>query len=154
MMCNQTENIARYFDDELDASQRAAVEDHLQTCVPCQELLAEMRGLSQLIQKAPLPPLSQAAMGHYYGAWNKASRTSVLRMSSWLSGVAAAALVAGLLWPVRPAPPAASPKPVVWEAVALMPSMTPESGGERADDLVQMAQWMADDLADGSAGGR
>jgi hypothetical protein len=71
-----------------------------------------------------------------------------MRIGAWLSGVAAALLVGALLMGPHTSGTAAV-KPGPWEAMAVAPPV--EVQGETNSELVQVAQWMADDL---SAGGR
>ncbi len=41
--------LALYYDGELDTLRREQVEDHLRVCVPCQQELAALKGLSSLL---------------------------------------------------------------------------------------------------------
>ncbi len=74
----------------------------------------------------------------------------MLRMASAMTALAASVLVGPLL--LRPADPpsvesSASSQTVPWEAVALMPPAVVLADADGGDELVQLAQWMADDLA-------
>ena len=144
MTCNVS-HIHAYHDAELPAGERAAVDAHLAACGECAELLADLRRLSQLVSDAPITTPDVLPMGRYYGAWHKSRQTGLLKISSWLTAAAAAVLAGSLLLyqPVENKSPVAR-APDEWERVAITPA---EQNGERADELVQLAQWMADDIS-------
>jgi hypothetical protein len=97
--------------------------------------------------------MSDAAMTRLEGAWGEASERALLRITSWMTGVAAALLVGALLvWSgVRND---ASNRTVAADPVVLATAAEPP--GESNSELIQVAQWMADDLSIGgnSAGRR
>jgi hypothetical protein len=83
-------------------------------------------------------------MPGFHGAWHVARDRGIMRIAAALTAVAAMLLVGALL--TGPAAQGNAPaKPALWEAMAVMP-MT-ETQGEANSDLVQVAQWMADDLS-------
>ena len=114
-------------------------------------LLDELRRLSRMIADAPFRAMPERAMSRFHGSWNAARDRGALRTVSWLTAAAAAVLVAGIvMWPARRevAPVARSN---AWEIAALTPP-APVHGGaasEDGSDLVQVAQWIANDLSDG-----
>jgi hypothetical protein len=68
----------------------------------------------------------------------------MMRIAGWLTAAAAALLIGALL--TAPTPAENVPmKAGLWEAMAVMPPA--ETPGEANSDLVQVAQWMADDLS-------
>jgi anti-sigma factor RsiW len=153
MTCDKAAQIHAYLDDEMDVAQREELEAHLLQCAECQRLLNEIRGLSSLIIGSSHPvPMRAGAMATYYGAWRAARDRAVMRITGWLTAAAAVLLIGALLLgPVRTSPTvAAKPKPGIWEVMVVTPPV--ETHGEANSDLVQVAQWMADDLS--SSGGR
>jgi anti-sigma factor RsiW len=152
MNCNKAAQIHAYLDDEMNSLQRRELESHLRQCAECQQLLHDIRGLSALIVGSSRPfTMRDSAFSHYYGAWQSVRDRGVMRIAGWLTAVAAVLLVGALLLgPVRTSPSVAvKPKPGIWEVMVVAPPV--ETHGEANSDLVQVAQWMADDL---SVGGR
>lgn len=131
------------------------LEAHLQECADCNQLLAELRGVSNLIAAAPLAPLSPQAMARLSGSWRAARDHGLLRITSWLTAAAAAVLIGALLlFPDRN--PSTSPSFVAtstgeasWETVAVMP---PLDADENVPELIVLATWMANDLSHGAGG--
>ena len=147
MNCQHEELVHAYYDGELAPSHRAEVEAHLGECASCAELLRDLQSISRMIADAPVAEVSAASSKRYHQAWAIANQRSILRISSWLTGAAAAALIASLfLWPETKTPDVAvSARPSNWELVAMMPP--PERTTDRPDELIELAQWMADDLS-------
>jgi hypothetical protein len=150
MSCEHEQLVHAYHDSQLAPSRRADVEAHLGGCASCSELLRDLQSISHLISTASLPHVSTASAKRYYQAWNLANHRSILRISTWLTGTAAAVLVGSLfLWPERKAENVAvSSRPSNWELVAMMPPQ--ERTTDRPDELIELAQWMADDLSTAS----
>ena len=148
MGCDRLKEVHDYNDGRMSPGQRDAFEAHLADCPDCARLLHDLRSLSRLIIGARLPEMPSTAASHYYKAWDVAARQrGLLRISSWLTGAAAAVLLGALvLWPQRqtPAPDVAGSNG--WEINALMPP-SPERPADRPDELIELAQWMADDLS-------
>jgi anti-sigma factor RsiW len=138
-----TKQVHAYHDGELDAARRVALEAHLRECMACAELLADLRRMSLAMAHAPLPVMPDVAMKRFQGVWQKANDRAVLRVASWFTAAAASLLFGALiLWPK--AQPSVAAKPAVWDTVAVMPPASGESS-----ELVQVAQWMAEDLSMG-----
>ena len=148
MTCDRTAQVHAYHDGQLGPAGRADFEDHLAGCDACAQLLGELRGVSRLVSTAPLPRVSGARAQRYYSAWDVSRQRGVLRISSWLTGAAAAVLVGSLvLWPkpdVNTAT-AVNESSVAWETVAVMPP--PERGADRPDEFIELAEWIAEDLS-------
>jgi hypothetical protein len=137
MMCEKAAQVHAYYDNELDATHRRMVELHLERCEECRQLLWELKELAALISESPKPEASEQAMARFEGAW--------------LTGIAAMLLVGALLTvPERQG--VAPVKPGLWEAMAVTPPA--ETQSESNSELVQVAQWMADDLSMGGRQGR
>jgi anti-sigma factor RsiW len=150
MACDREKEVHDYHDGRLSPAAREAFESHMSTCVDCAGLLVDLRSLSRLISAAPMPEpeMSASTAQHYYNAWHIASgQRGLLRISSGLTAAAAALLLGSLLFWPRQSPPAAELASDTWEMKAVMPP-SPERTVERPDDLIELAQWMADDLSD------
>src|SRR3954463_16630550 len=99
MTCDHDAQVHAYHDGRLGPIERAALEAHLADCPACAQLLDDLRGVSRLIAAAPLPDVA-VSRDRYYVAWHIARQQGVLRISTWLTGAAAAVLVGSLaLWP-------------------------------------------------------
>jgi anti-sigma factor RsiW len=152
MSCDREAEVHAYHDRQLGPAAREAFEEHLANCPDCAGLLADLRGVSGLILAAAMPATDDRATQRYYAAWDESRRQrGVLRISSWLTGAAAAVLIGSLLlWPNDSRTtdvavhPASFPQAGTWEPVALMP---PAEQGDRPNELIELAQWTADDLS-------
>lgn len=152
MTCENQALLEAYHDGELDPARRAEVEAHLGACEACRTALAGLAGLSAALRSAPLPEAPADLEDFAVEAWEawreRAAERSVLRIASWLTAAAAAVLLGGLL-SLRTTGPATGPdRTGLWETAAVTPA---DAHAEQGGELVQVAQWMADDL---SAGGR
>jgi len=149
MTCEKAAEVHSYHDGELDEFRGRALEAHLSECAACRELLDELRGLSGLFNNATVPQMSDAAMVRLEGAWADVSERALLRITSWMTGVAAAVLVGALLlWSnVRTD---SSDRVTAADPVILATAAEPP--GESNSELIQVAQWMADDLSIGGNG--
>ena len=144
MTCDKVAQVQAYYDDELDAPAKAALEAHLAVCVECNELLAELREMSLMVAQAPLPGMPLSSLGRYYGAWEFSRQRGVMRITGWLTAAAAAILVAGLvMWPNKSNTTVAKTEPI--PLVAMIPPA--DTSGDSNTELVQVAQWMATDLS-------
>lgn len=151
MSCERSAQVHAYHDDALAGSARVAIEAHLQECADCRALLADLRGLSNLIAAAPLAAMSPEAMVRLASSWRAARDRGVLRITSWLTAAAAAVLIAApLLFQDGNAPSnptiVTSTVDASWEALAVMPPLETD---DNVPDLIVLAQWMANDLSPG-----
>src|SRR6187551_798420 len=98
MSCDRAAQVQAYHDRQLGPAAREAFELHVENCSECAALLGELRAISQAIADAPLPIVAGAQLNQrLYDAWYVAQQRGVLRMSSWLTGAAAAVLIGALL---------------------------------------------------------
>jgi anti-sigma factor RsiW len=148
MSCDKSAQVHAYHDDALATSGRVALEAHLESCADCQALLADLRGLSNLIAAAPLVTMSPEAMNRLAKSWRTARDRGLLRITSWLTAAAAAVLVGALLFvsdrngTINPTLLTSSEP--AWETVAVMP---PLEADENVPEIVALATWMANDLS-------
>ena len=152
MTCPNAPLVHAFHDGQLPAAARADMDAHLAACGECAELLNDLRAVSRLVGSAPLPHVDAVAFDRFYDVWDAARQRAVLRISSWLTAAAAAVLLGSLvLFPAGERPSqgelavANAALEPSWEPVALMAPVVEESGTGDAE-LVQVAQWMADDL--------
>ena len=151
MSCERFEQVHAYHDDALAAPERVAIEAHLESCAHCRALLADLRGLSNLIAAAPLTAMSPEAMERLSKSWRAARDRGLLRITSWLTAAAAAVLVGALLFvPERNGtgnPTIANSNGTdasAWETAAVMPPLEVD---ESVPEIVALATWMANDLS-------
>jgi anti-sigma factor RsiW len=156
MMCDRAGEVHAYHDGELEAPRARALEAHLEGCAACRELLEELRGLSGLFGRAEMAAMPQIAMARLEASWSRNSERALLRITSWMTGVAAAVLIGALLaWSNvtgEPAKVTARAKGPVVAADPVVLATAAEPPGEANSDLIQVAQWMADDLSIGVNG--
>jgi len=151
MSCDKVSEVQRYHDGEMPEAQRVAFVQHLGICQPCAIELESLRQLSKLIAGTVVPRLSGAAMARLHRSYEKATERGVLRIAEWLTAAAAAVLLLGLIGlyrqaPVAPRATAATPASWEMESTGVMANDT-ESVASARPELVQMAVWMAGDLA-------
>lgn len=153
MTCDKAAQLHAYHDGELDVSRAQMLEAHLEECAECSRLLADLRRLSASLAAAPFPAMPDRAMSRFYGSWNAARDRGVLRMTGWLTAAAASLLVGAILmWPGGQRGAVASSN--MWETAAVSPPAEAGGGEGNSSELIQVAQWMADDLSLGETRGR
>lgn len=152
MSCEKTSQVHAYHDGELPDDQRQAMQAHLEVCDQCRRLLEDLRRLSSLMATAPLPAVPQAALNRMHGSWWAARRRqdrALRRLAGWMTFAAAAAAIALVFWPLGSGsgrPDVSEGEPVtVWEELTYIPPITTRE--DPASELVQVAQWMANDLS-------
>jgi anti-sigma factor RsiW len=147
------EQVHAYHDGELSPEQRAAFEAHSRSCPQCQQTLAELKGLSNLFDQVPLAELSPRTMSRMYGAFHAAraqQERGVRKLSAWMTAAAAAVLAFAFVRhpaAIRPSDDAPGQTSGWPEMVAVMPPLEPRNGSTA--ELVQFAQWSANDLSNG-----
>jgi anti-sigma factor RsiW len=147
MDCNQ-EQIHAYYDGELAPRERAAVELHLTECADCRELLADLQSVSQFIASAPMVDMPPQAMKRMQQAWWAAQDRGVLRIASWLTAAAAAVIFAAVIFSPSQRPDATlATAGSNWQMVALTPPTPVEDEPQQQDEVIDAAQWIANDLA-------
>jgi len=161
MNCEQSSQVQAYYDNELPAGERAAVERHLAECGSCSELLSDLRAMSLEMAKVSRPAMSADARRRLEQAWWAARDRGVLHLAEWLTAAAAAILVGALLfWSDTGAHAnrmAEAPGGNGMNVQAMnvqMPSeqtdvMLPpvEARDEVASNEVDLAEWIASDLS-------
>src|SRR2546423_12385695 len=96
MSCDFNARVMAWYDDELAASERAAVEAHLTTCAECAAFAASLRATSRMIVEAPRASMGADARKRLEQAWWAARDRGVLHLAEWLTAAAAAGAVATL----------------------------------------------------------
>ncbi len=148
MTCDQSAQIHAYHDGALPADAIAALDAHLAGCVDCSALLSDLRGLSHLIDVAPIAAMPPEVMARIGLNLRAARERGLLRMTGWLTGAAAAVLVGALwLYPERGSVDGTGhPAAQAWHTLAVMPPAEPQ---DENPPEVALAMWMANDLAVG-----
>jgi len=153
MSCDREQLLQAYHDGELDVPARASVETHVAQCDSCRRSLTELRSISGLMSNFSFPLLPAGAVMRFHAAWDDAQSyrdRAVLRIASWLTALAAAILVGGLIslnWPVNGH--SAPGRVGQWETAAVLPPVDVSAESGATTELVRVAQWQADDLAVG-----
>lgn len=148
MTCERSTQVHAYHDGALPANEIVALEAHLADCADCRALLSDLRGLSRLIDVAPLAAISPETMTRIARNLRAARERGLLRISSWLTAAAAAVLM-GALWfyPERNTVNTnGAATAQVWQTLAVMP---PAEAQDENPPEVALAMWMANDLAVG-----
>jgi anti-sigma factor RsiW len=147
MMCEKAAQIHAYHDDALRPEQRGEVEAHLASCGECRALLADLQKLSGMFASVEFAQMPPRTMNKMYGAWHAAKarqERGVRRLAGWMTAAAAAIL---LFVPLHAMLQTKTDQSVTAadEAVAFVPPTSPRDDAN--SDLVQVAQWMANDLS-------
>lgn len=149
-----SEQLQRFYDGELPASERQAIETHLSDCAPCTSYLSQLGGIGQMLRGVDLPEFSDAARRRAISTMSKVRNDLALRhLSEWVIGVAALLIIGLMILPARKNTvarndPSTQSVDVGYmdtvETAAVMPPTT-HTGSNR--QLVQFAQFMAGDVS-------
>ena len=153
MSCDFSSKVMAWYDDELTASERAAVEMHLAWCASCAEFAAALRATSRMIVEAPRATMSSEARKRLEQAWWASRDRGVLRLAEWLTAAAAAVLIATLIFWSN-GQRTSQTATIAWPAEAeIAPVSTRADAHEEvASNGVDLAEWVANDLAGDRAG--
>ena len=147
MSCDRLIQIHRYHDGELSVGERDALEAHLKSCAECQDLLADLRGMSRMLMAAPMVGIPSDAMQRLRETRYVLPDTDVLKIAGWLTAIAAAVLIAVVpLWRQERQQQIAV-VPAVVEPIDAVETTAPADADVNHNELVALAQWMSDDLA-------
>jgi anti-sigma factor RsiW len=140
--CKLADRLGAYHDGELDEASRAAMEAHRRVCPACAAELARLQKLSQMIGATARPAMSAAALQRLHRSVDLQPRITVMHMAEAFAAVAAAVLIAAVIWlsQLSTASEASAQIPV-WEAAAVAPQDTSTAGQE------QLALWIVQDLS-------
>ena len=138
--------LSAYFDGEVSAENRAALERHIEECGECAAIISDMRRLSGWLGASSSRVDVTAVSDRTQRAIESQVRRRTERLVGWLSALAASiALAAGVhLLEMQQAPRV----PVGWEGQAARLSEDPESNRK-----VIMAQWIVTGLSHDSKAG-
>lgn len=151
MSCDNSTQVHAYHDGALTPEQTAQVEAHLRVCGSCRELLEDLKRLTVMFATVPFADMTAAAHNRMQGAWHAARQVrdrGVRVLAGWMPAAAAAVLV---LVPVfSPQTPgdheqAATTGSTFVDSIAFIAPSGPHD--ESSTDLVQVAQWFANDLS-------
>ncbi len=147
MNCVFADKVEAYRDNELSPEQRAAFARHLGQCADCAREIEAFDALSQRLRATPRAAMPDDLVERIIERHQERGERGLRRITGWMSAAAAGVLVASLVgWP-RESPGIAAgsvEKVKNWELVATNPSAP--IAAEPQNELVQVAQWMADGL--------
>jgi anti-sigma factor RsiW len=153
MSCENSNRVHAYHDGALTPEQAAQVEAHLRVCAECRELLEDLKRLTLVFSSVPFSEMTTAAQNRMQGAWHAARQArdrGVRVLAGWMTAAAAAVLVlVPVLWPQssadRDQTPASANSGAFVDSIAFIAPSGPHD--EANSDLVQVAQWFANDLS-------
>jgi anti-sigma factor RsiW len=150
MPCDRTNQVHAFHDGELPIADRAAFEQHLQSCSDCAALLADLQKLTQLIAAAPLTDIPQQTLANLRQKQFVLPDAGVMRIAGWLTAAAAAVLVAALpFWPndqIDSSGAFGSASPSLIQTIAVNPPDENAADAAHPDSIAD-AQWMADNFS-------
>lgn len=142
--------LSAYLDDELDAANRARVEEHVVSCPTCAAELKSLRDASQLMSQVTVQPLSRQELDRLHDAIDASADQSILRLGLTIGALAASVLVISCVWLAQLTAPAqirvASTPAPAWERMAMTLRPEPlvpldDRGAVQLADA-QLADWM------------
>ncbi|MCY2931842.1 MAG: zf-HC2 domain-containing protein [Planctomycetota bacterium] len=146
--CEQTSRVGAYYDGELPAAERAAMERHVAGCAACAGELARLRALSALLGQAAVgEEVSARAMKRFHATAAQAAAGPMWRLVRAVTATAAAVLVGcgAALWVLAQARGGSEAMPV-WEV-----SMVQRSAEGAGSVEEQTAAWVVEDLSQENA---
>lgn len=153
--CRFQDNLSAYLDDELEADRRGTIETHLSTCDACRAEVEQYRAIRGAFESARDSHLAQVQWARLHQRVALAVRdqrlTEIRRTAESFAAMAAAVLLACFLWQgVWNSDATTTDNPLAdaaWERTLV-------GGGvsEDTDEDLQLAQWIAYDLAPRSGG--
>jgi len=145
--CQYESKISAYYDGELAEADRAAFEQHLAACPPCQTELRQHRRLSQFMQLAPRKMLSAQARENLYSLAPAVGEGVYLRIAEWTTALAACILITASIWLFHAHPTQQNSEAVALDPVILNPP-TLHDASEMPDDP-QLVDWVTANAAAG-----
>ena len=146
MSCEKGSQVHAFYDGELPVLMRDDIDSHIRQCGECAALLADLQAMSSMIQNAPMTPMPAATLKRVQQAWWARQDRGVLRLAEWMTAAAAAVLVgAMMLWPSGRSENGNRATAATWQVAAVMP---PTESREETAEVIELAQWMANDLSD------
>jgi anti-sigma factor RsiW len=142
--------VSRYHDGELLADEREVLEDHLRGCGECRAVLAGMRKMSAVFDRAEVAVLTPMARARILRSAVAAQRSvAILSMARPFAMAAGLILALGLPLLVLKNPNQRAnavmmtPTPATWETTLLVRDADPA----RSTPQIQFAEFVANDLA-------
>ena len=96
-MCPETMELSAYFDDELTASLRTRIKEHLSSCPACRAVLEQFAQQRRLLESVDQPPTRDAEKPARFWAYAARSRMARVRRPRRISVPVPAAAAALLL---------------------------------------------------------
>ncbi|MCC6239304.1 MAG: zf-HC2 domain-containing protein [Phycisphaerales bacterium] len=147
MTCDQHNFVQLHHDGELTPREELEFQSHLRTCSQCTQELAQLQGVSRLLDEAPLVQPLPMTIQRLRRVLRNNREQSVRRLSGWLT--AAAAAVLALSFAVPDLTPAQSNSSAAATDFSPVDQFVMLSGGDGSvPDSLVVADWMASDLAE------
>ena len=144
--CPDNQRLSAFLDGELDAAECAAIERHLPQCETCSVALRDFRQISRLVGHWELPEISAGGLRKLHTRIDVLGWRRLERLAFTLSSMAAALVVATVLWSSENSQ--ATTTVAMWEQAAMAPA---EFASGNSTQEASMAQWVVADLSAGGA---
>jgi len=146
--CLYASKISAFYDGEMTEADRAAFEQHLAGCTPCQSELRQHRRLSQFMQLAPRRTLSTRAREDLYALAPAIGEGVYLRIAEWTTALAACILITASLWLFHAHPVTQNSEASALPSVVLINASQGHEVAEASDDP-QLVDWISANVVAG-----
>ena len=143
--CPDNQRLSAFLDGELEAGECEAIERHVPECEACAAAMRDFRQISRLVGHWKMPEISSSGLRKLHTKIDVMGWRRLERLAFTLSSMAAALVVATVLWTSENSQ--ATTTIALWEQAAVAPA---EYASGNSTPEASMAQWVVDDL---SAGG-
>lgn len=159
--CQYENNLSAFLDGELDGERLAAFESHLNECEPCREAVAQYRAMRSGFEAARSEHLAQVQWARLHSQLAiKMREMRLVEIRRTCQGFAAAAAVVLLscflwqgVWSGSSSTTSDAFADAAWERTLIIEGVD-EGVTEETDEDLQLAQWIAYDLAPRTGGRR
>lgn len=145
--CDYEQDIGPYLDGQLPPEASRVIRDHLEHCDSCQLEARRLETISRLVRSATVPTIPTGLLDDLHQRARRAGAQGVFRMAEWLTGAAAAIIIAcALVLGLTGTGDDAVALPSDWELTALGDPVDPTS-----TEPQQIARWLVEDLSEESS---
>src|ERR1035437_9697208 len=139
--CPDNQRLSAFLDGELDVAECESVERHLPECEACAAVLRDFRQISRLVGHWEMPEISSGGLRKLHTKIDVMGWRRLEHLAFALSSMAAALVVATVLWSSENSQ--ATTTIALWEQAAVAPA---EYALGNSTQEASMAQWVVDDL--------